>query len=75
MKNNSAGYWRVIQKKHLSQQKDEKREASSGVQAEKLKSKEIVIEMSQGADYRTGEEDIDVWNEKFFAESLVKDLG
>lgn len=30
--------------------------------------------MSQGADYRTGE-GTDVWNEKFFAESLVIDLG
>lgn len=43
--------------------KDEKSKAGSGVQEEKMKSKEMVTEMSQDAGYRTGE-GADVWELK-----------
>ena len=46
----------MIQKPRQSQEKERrKRETNSGVQAEKIKSKEIASEMSQGAGCRVGE--------------------
>ena len=46
----------MIQKPRQSQEKERrKRETNSGVQAEKIKSKEIASEMSQGAGCRAGE--------------------
>lgn len=53
----------MIHKTEPSQQKKEEGHPGSGVQAEKMKSKEIVTETSQGTGYRAGR-GTDVWEQK-----------
>lgn len=58
----------------MIQKKDEKREVGCGVQAEKMKSKERVKEMSQGAGYRAGK-GTDVWEQKNLCRKSGHRLG
>lgn len=68
--------WSKSQDWANKRKRDEKRETDSGVQSEKIKSKEIATEMSQGAGYRAGE-GTDVWEgeKKVFIRILATDLG